>query len=429
MSCSLNSYGMIVGRSGVVNVGSLTITTPTKETLDKLIKADGSIDTSVAGRVIRGDVPLSPDGSVIIRGAIVAQHGVRIDAHDVLVAGSTPEALKAARQRAIFKSPVNAHGLREGGAIVVRNGGIEIVASSSVDLEGRLVAGGTSRRGESVSIRSGGDFALGSAAKIIANAPKTGARAAVSISAAGTATIAGLIDVRSAAGGQPGSIAIAGHEIVVASSTILSAQGVGAVNAGHIAIKAQDLTKVASGAQLLANALGSGDGGQIEISGHKVEVGAGVVANLGAVSGKAGALLFDPDDLIVGGQDKGSQGDNPSVGPSPSTVASLYSNGGSVELDAANSITVNGVIDTRAYAGDTTSPIAGSLAAANVLSTGNSGAITLNAPSITVAPGALLLADVNNATGANATHFAAGAVALTSVATATTAASVTIGGA
>ncbi|WP_210254868.1 hypothetical protein [Methylocapsa sp. S129] len=73
---------------------------------------------------------------------------------------------------------------------------------------------------------------------------------------------------------------------------------------------------------------------------------------------------------------------------------------------------IDGVIDTRKYATYLSAPVAGILSASNVVSTGNSGAITLDAPTITIASGGALYADVNNAAGQNATNYTAGAITL-----------------
>ncbi len=116
----------------------------------------------------------------------------------------------------------------------------------------------------------------------------------------------------------------------------------------------------------------------------------GVTFDTGAVSGKAGKLLFDPDQLIIGGVAQANPGNTPTVGSS--ALPSIYTQGGDVELDANTSIVINGVIDTRKYGG---AHIVGLLSDANVISTGSSGSITLSAPSITINSTGALYADAN----------------------------------
>ncbi len=138
-----DSYGFVVGSTGAVNTGSLTVITPTREVNESILGANGKINDALAGQLIRGNVPLSADGSVVIRGRVNAQHGVSITAHDVMVAGSYSEAVNNARHRAMFESTVNASGMTEGAAIVARNGSIRIVAAGNIDVAGSVRAGGS----------------------------------------------------------------------------------------------------------------------------------------------------------------------------------------------------------------------------------------------------------------------------------------------
>src|SRR5262249_13712320 len=101
-------------------------------------------------------------------------------------------------------------------------------------------------------------------------------------------------------------------------------------------------------------------------------------------------ILFDPTKLIVGvnpEQDFGT--DNASVG-SGDTIPNLTTSGADVTLTADESIEIDGYINTRkvAQGADPTNDA--------VASTGNSGKITLNAPSITVNSGGVLDASANS---------------------------------
>ena len=64
--------GFVVGRSGTVNVGSLNVSTPTREFTDSLIGAGGQINQSAVGNLMAGSFPVSPDGNVRIYGRINA---------------------------------------------------------------------------------------------------------------------------------------------------------------------------------------------------------------------------------------------------------------------------------------------------------------------------------------------------------------------
>ncbi len=121
-----DSYGFIVGPSGVVNVGSLTVVTPKKEILDQVISG-GKVDEALAARIISGDVPISPDGAVVISGKVNVDNKIAITAADVKIAGSLEAAQRAAQQKAQFVSTVNMKGWDGGrGELVARNGKFSI---------------------------------------------------------------------------------------------------------------------------------------------------------------------------------------------------------------------------------------------------------------------------------------------------------------
>ena len=71
-------YGFVVGKTGTVNVGSLTVRTPTSAATEKLIDSQGNIDDPTVSSLLDGSIPISPDGSVVIRGRINAPNGVSI---------------------------------------------------------------------------------------------------------------------------------------------------------------------------------------------------------------------------------------------------------------------------------------------------------------------------------------------------------------
>ena len=388
-----DSYGMIVGASGVVNVGSLMIATPTKDVLDQMISG-GVVNEALVGRVLRGDTPISPDGSVVIKGRIHARDEVAITAMDVQVAGSLEGARKAAEQRAAFTATVNAEGWTGNGAIVSRHGKISIAAVGDVAVDGSLKAGSAKAAGD-VSVAAGGTLAMGASARVRASAGRDGG-GKVALSG-DRVSIAGAIKAQGAAGVKGGRVDIASRQTIeIAPTALVSVSGVGAQSdAGSIAVKAGTDLAVASGAQLVAAGGTSGDGGFVELSAQQTERLGAISVDLGAAQGRAGTLLLDPRDLVITGGAASANG--------ASLSPNLLTNGGAVRLEADNSITVasDGLIDTRAQSG--------------------SGAITLIAPHLSVLAGGRLLASSLNGGGA-------GDVTLTATATATSdGASIAIG--
>ena len=427
-----DSYGFIVGKSGTINVGSLSVVTPSGATLDQIVDKNGHVNTDLATRMIAGNVPLSADGSVVIEGRINAAHFVRITAQDVRVAGSMAEAKNVAMRRAQFESTVNTQGLNEGGAIVVHNGSISIAAARDATLGGHLTADGTARHAGTISVAAARNVTIKASARLTASATLVSTRGrshaaehgavasaptapAITISAGEAATIAGTLTAQTSAAALAGEVGITGADISVAATAQLIAKGVAAIDGGHIFVKSTGTTTVKAGASFIANALGTGNGGFVEISGKTDLVDPKINVELGAAaaSAHAGTMLFDPDNLIIGGTAQlPAPGDNATV----SSAGSLYTRGANVELDANTSITISGVIDTRQYASAmATSPtyVSGLLAATGTAATGNAGSITLKAPVITVASGGALYADVYNATVAGmTTAWTPGAIVL-----------------
>jgi len=110
-------YGFVVGATGVVNVGSLSVLTPTRAFLDQLINPSGIIDMQAAQQLISGDVPLSVNGVIKIDGKINALDAVSLRGWDVATSGTITVG-PAALQMAAFNGSVNAQGLEQGADIV-----------------------------------------------------------------------------------------------------------------------------------------------------------------------------------------------------------------------------------------------------------------------------------------------------------------------
>ncbi|QCO54427.1 leukotoxin LktA family filamentous adhesin [Pseudorhodobacter turbinis] len=282
-----SSNGFIVGQNGRVNVGSLTVNTPTKEFLDRVVRADGSVNNGVARQLMRGEIPMSSDGNIAIMGQVNAKGSITLQGHTVSVNGdSGPLTGTDLSQRTKFNATVNATGMVEGGALVASGGRISIVAK-------------------------------------------------------GAARIAGRVDVNAKTSGEKaGKISITGGDIAVESDASLTAAGDAG---GEIVVFADGGLVVQDGATLNAAGLGAGDGGFIELSGRDAHIGT-VNLNLSSGSGTAGTLLIDPFNLFIGGASTLS---GPSDDASIST--NIISSGANIRLEADNSITVvaGGILDSR----------------------------------------------------------------------------------
>lgn len=284
--------GFVVGRSGTVNVGSLNVSTPTREFTDSLIGAQGQINGSAVANLMAGSFPVSPDGNIRIYGRVNAIDGVRLTGQNVLVGGASQRDIANLDHAAKFAASVNSKGLRSAAAISVRNGSIHIGAVNSASVNGRLTARSRTTTPSNITVVAGNQAELGKNARL-----STASR---------TADAGGVL-----------------------------------VNAGN------DVT-VKSGAKINASSK-TGNAGLVELSGNGIiDVGSGVTINLAAPNGRAGTLLIDPTDVVIGDASQGDVGvtlGNTSVA---NAIAAL-SAGGTYLVQADNSVTLaaHAVIDAR----------------------------------------------------------------------------------
>lgn len=167
-------HGLVVGGSGVVNVGSLVVTTPTAGEMNALVDAiasdslDGSgMDAEVA-RLMRGDYQ-SSDAEIRIEGSINARGGINLfAANAVIVDGAELSVAVEDDAWEVFRSAVNVDGLggpegsitiggeavqvdgrlatlmeEAGAASVTRQGDVEVEAAEiTIGPTGRITTGG-----------------------------------------------------------------------------------------------------------------------------------------------------------------------------------------------------------------------------------------------------------------------------------------------
>lgn len=166
-----SSDGFVVGQSGRVNVGSLTVNTPTQGFLDKVVRADGTVNNSVARQLMRGEIPMSPNGHISIAGEVNAKGGITLQGHTVAINGDTGPLTGAdLGQRTKFDATVNSSGMIEGGALISRGGKISIVAAGGAHVSGRAdVSAKNSGRGGDITVTSGGDTTISATANISAD--------------------------------------------------------------------------------------------------------------------------------------------------------------------------------------------------------------------------------------------------------------------
>ena len=327
-----NPNGFLISSKGVVNVGSLTLATPTAAFIDNFFLSPGNPNSASVDALLNGTAPRNSEGAISVHGRINAIDGIALSAGAINVGGTLYSGARFIGSAPSFTDVVNANGLASASNVVVREGRIDILADCDVSISGTIATpGGPGVRGGDIDIRAGGN-----------------------------------VDLKSGA--------------------LITARGNGADSAGGtVNVWAYNDAVARQGALVDASAGASGDGGRIEFSAKKtVELAGGEFRADGTGGGKGGSVLIDPWNIVVSAdilRGAGGYGTLPAGGSAT---------GANLTLLADNEITVNEnvTISTRSVAGTTAANHASDA------STANSGNLTLEAGSIALKSGSKLLAGV-----------------------------------
>lgn len=188
----LNPHGIVVGAGGVLNVGSLTLATPTTQFMDGLMSATGVINDAVVGRALSGDIPLTDSGLIQVKGRINAADAVRLAGGSVNIS-SGAQVLAGAKATVAFGDLVNVQGVAPAAAVQVHGGVITIVAAQDIEVAGVVAADGAGKDadGGTVIVMADRNATLQSGGSISANAGDTGNGGFVEFSAKKSVTLNG----------------------------------------------------------------------------------------------------------------------------------------------------------------------------------------------------------------------------------------------
>ncbi len=328
-----NPHGVVVGAGGVVNVGALSVTTPTRQFMDGFFDGAGNPVDGATQQLLNGTAPVNPDATVDIQGRVNVQGDIRVQAGSIVIAGDL-NSLPAPAAGHTLANPLNTDGLESGSELVERNGEIWLLAEGDATITGAVRADGA----DSVD--------------------------------------AGAVQVR------------AGGDIELSGDARLSARGRGAESdGGEVLVLAQRNARIAERATLDAGS-DQADGGFAEFSALQTLTLSGGLLRADAPNGIGGDILIDPLNLVV---------DNDLLrGHAPGNRDGISWDAGSLTLEATQKITINEdiVISTRQVA--VNGGQSARDAHLNNDSTAPSGDLTLNAKQIEVRAGAQLRADANN---------------------------------
>ena len=363
-----NPNGMLFARGAEVNVGGLMATTLNISNSDFMA---GNYRFSGAGSgSIRNEGLINALGGIALVGNSVQNAGQLISTTVTLAAGDTvvvdlsgdglirarvvDPALKAriensgsiygaqlalttGQARDTLDRVVNNSGvIRATGLALV--GGEIVLEGGSVQVAGKLDASGAAGAGGTVKV-------LGSDLSV------TGAIDVMGATGGGTILVGGDYQ------GKNPAIQNASHTYVGPDAT-LRADATQSGDGGKVIVWADNSTVFQGRISARGGAV-EGNGGLVEVSGKQDLAFAGLV-DAGAVNGRAGTLLLDPKNIIIGtpsaelatGQTF-FQFDTSTVTVTPAAITGILSNGTTLFLQANNDITQNAGADITVPAGIT----------------------------------------------------------------------------
>ncbi|MBF0095940.1 MAG: filamentous hemagglutinin N-terminal domain-containing protein [Magnetococcales bacterium] len=354
----VNPNGIVFQGSARVELGSLLATSHwiSKEDFEADRMHFVSPSSAAEAKVINHGVINAAEGGTVLLAAPYVENSGVIQAHlgHVALAASDNVTVRFEGSKLGYDVPANSkmgkalqavnNGTLQanGGTVLMSTSAKEEIMNSVVSMGGRIEA-------KAVDVRNG---------RVILHAGM------------GTSQVSGSVDVSGQGSGEKGgSVEVTGDTVRVTESARLNASGdagggtlkIGGDRQGkNPQVQNARKTTIAKGATLTADALRSGNGGQIiiwsdkttafqgnlsvrggsqsgdggfvEISGKEKLLFAGQV-DAGAAKGKQGTLLLDPDDIYIESVDSCSSDACSSI--SPQTLADITAN---IDLQANNTI-------------------------------------------------------------------------------------------
>ena len=290
-----NRDGIVVGKGGVINAGSIHLSTPSKQFMNDALNTSGAnIDL-----LLSNTFPISSSGLIQVEGELNATLKASIKAGKVILSGADIESGAAARKdiQINYGDIVNVESMESAQSVGVgADGVVELFGANGVEVKSKskLVAQGKENGGE-VDIESGTDVAIEDS----------------------------LIKVNAAGPGKAGKINVAAKtNINLEDGAILSAAGSGDnSDGGNVVVFADEETYFEAGAKIIVDAGASGDAGFGEVSAIKSVFLNGGQFSGQAANGQAGQFLIDPDDLLI-------------------NTDMIQTDGSSITLEADSSVTV-----------------------------------------------------------------------------------------
>ncbi|WP_302173380.1 leukotoxin LktA family filamentous adhesin [uncultured Hydrogenophaga sp.] len=304
----LNPQGVIVGRQGVLQVGSLTITTPTTDFMNRLISPLGVIDPAATAQVLAGQVPLSSSGLVRVQGRILATQAATLAGSQVDIAAGA-QVLAGGAARVAFGQLVNLDQVGMATEVSQEGGVIRLLASGDINVAGRVSAdgAGSQAHGGDVLVMADQKSTLQAGALVSANAGSSGDGGFVEFSARREVELAGGSLQASATQGTAGQVLIDPENITVSADLLRSAGGNtsgGGISwdAGSLTLQADQRLNVASGVVISTRQV-QGTTRDDHINGASVDASGNLILKAPHIELGDGAMLLAHGDNTHAGGD------------------------------------------------------------------------------------------------------------------------------
>jgi filamentous hemagglutinin family protein len=320
----INPNGVLFGAGSQVNVGGLVAST-----LDTSDQAGGTLRFSGtgAGSIVNQGAITTPDGGYVafLGNRVSNQGNITAPAGRVALGAGSDVTLSFAGNR-LLNLQVNQTTLdnlaengglirADGGAVVLSAGAKDAVLASAVNNTGVIEARSV-REVNGAIVLDGGQSSLVSNSGTLDASGRTAGATGGAVKVLGqdvNLAATGKIDVAGDAGG--GTALVGGNFLgsgpernaqnttVAAGATIL-ANAIATGNGGNVAVWSDQATQFAGSISARGGAAG-GNGGQVETSGKHLTVAATGAVDTLAPRGATGDWLLDPQDITIGGYNDG----------------------------------------------------------------------------------------------------------------------------
>ena len=359
----LNPNGILIGNGASINVGGLLATTSDITNQDFLA---GRYNFSGGGGAIanNGSIKASGGGSVVLSAPSVTNRGlIRARAGHVVLAGTDTFTVDFNGDH-LLSYAVGASSktgsVTNSGKISAAGGQVLLTARAASGVQDAVI--NNSGMVEATSVRKvNGEIILDAGDGTATNSGTLDASGKDTGETGGTVKVLGgvvavsdnaVIDVSGNAGGGTalvgGNFHGAGPErnarTTRSGKATIKADAIQSGNGGQVAVWSNGVTSFAGSISARGGASG-GNGGEVETSGHGLNLGATATVNTLAPSGKAGNWLLDPQNIIINNGTDPATGETFANNPSQTATISPTSidaalTTGNLTLQANNDITV-----------------------------------------------------------------------------------------